>query len=151
MTAYYLFGQCLRPVFSLAYYLYNSITHRERSRVVVVNEHGEYLLVRNWGGTRRWGLSGGGVERGEQAVEAARRELQEEVGIDRPVEDFHYLTTIEGTYPAPIYVVRVARAELPDQPVNPWEITHLDWFKADNLPPLSGLTQEIMAIMAVKP
>jgi 8-oxo-dGTP pyrophosphatase MutT (NUDIX family) len=148
MRLYYLFGQLLRPLMALGFYIYNHLTHRPRARVVVRNEYGEFLLVRNWGGLRSWGLSGGGVERGERPVEAARRELNEEVGIDVPIERFEYLTTLEAGYPAPIYVVTVVRGDLPALPHNPWEITHVAWFSADNLPLLSPLTKKILSFMA---
>lgn len=39
------------------------------------------VVVENWLGTGRWSLPGGGVKRDESPVQAARREVYEEVGL----------------------------------------------------------------------
>jgi len=49
-------------------------------RVVALDEAGRVLLVRHSYGSGVWMLPGGGPRRGEGAVEAAMRELREEVG-----------------------------------------------------------------------
>ena len=55
---------------------------RRKVRALVINEHGEVLLVRPHGYREgEWTLAGGGVEDGESPVEAMRRELAEELGI----------------------------------------------------------------------
>lgn len=46
----------------------------------------EVLLIRHRGGPKPWGLPGGGVERHERLVEAARREVYEETGMAVEVE-----------------------------------------------------------------
>lgn len=60
---------------------------RRKVRAVVLNEHGEVLLVRPHGYREgRWTLAGGGVEEGESPVEAMRRELAEELGVGLEAE-----------------------------------------------------------------
>lgn len=51
-------------------------------KVMVFNERGELLLVRNsYGKTQLWLLPGGGIHRGESPGTAAAREVREEVGV----------------------------------------------------------------------
>lgn len=51
-----------------------------RSRVLVV-ARGAVLLVEPWLGNGTWSLPGGGLHKGERAVDGAVRELAEETGI----------------------------------------------------------------------
>ena len=50
---------------------------------VVLNRRGEVLVVSQHG--RSWSLPKGHMEMGEQAIDAAKREIQEETGINRLV------------------------------------------------------------------
>lgn len=47
----------------------------------VVTNGDDLLLVRHSYGSRAWDLPGGGVKRGERPLDAARREMAEELGI----------------------------------------------------------------------
>lgn len=58
---------------------------RLRVSVVLFNQ-GEILEVKNWLGPNRWQLPGGGIKIGEKIDSAAKRELQEELGVT--VEQF---------------------------------------------------------------
>lgn len=91
--------------------------------------------MRNWAGKLQWGLPGGGVGRNEQPNAAAKRELFEEIGVDIPIKDFAYVTTIHYQYEAVIYAVTIAAQALPSKLHNPWEITDLRWFSINDLPP----------------
>lgn len=56
---------------------------RQKVRAVVASTTGEVLLIRPHGyAPDQWTLAGGGVEAGESPVEAMRRELAEELGIE---------------------------------------------------------------------
>ncbi|MFC3096221.1 NUDIX hydrolase [Alteraurantiacibacter palmitatis] len=56
---------------------------RQKVRAVVVNDHGEFLLVRPHGyRDGEWTLAGGGVEEGETVHQAMRREIAEELGVE---------------------------------------------------------------------
>lgn len=55
---------------------------RQKVRAIVVNDKGEFLLVRPHGyRDGEWTLAGGGVEDGETVHEAMRREIAEELGV----------------------------------------------------------------------
>lgn len=49
--------------------------------VVISNLSGGVLLLRHSYGPKVWALPGGGIERGEDPENAARREVQEELGM----------------------------------------------------------------------
>ncbi len=56
---------------------------RQKVRAVVVNDHGEFLLVRPHGYREgEWTLAGGGVEDGETVHQGMRREIAEELGVE---------------------------------------------------------------------
>lgn len=55
---------------------------RQKVRAIVVNDDGEFLLVRPHGYRGgEWTFAGGGVEDGETVHQAMRREIAEELGI----------------------------------------------------------------------
>ena len=49
--------------------------------VVITNLGGDVLLLKHSYGPNVWSLPGGGLKRGEDPVEAARREVHEELGL----------------------------------------------------------------------
>ncbi|NOK59783.1 MAG: hypothetical protein GFH27_549285n307 [Chloroflexi bacterium AL-W] len=54
-------------------------------RALVVRQN-EVLLIRHRSGTHPWSLPGGGVDRYERMIEAARRETYEEAGVHIHIE-----------------------------------------------------------------
>ena len=50
--------------------------------VVVTNLQGDVLLLRHSYGPKVWALPGGGLKRGEDPEACARREVQEELGLE---------------------------------------------------------------------
>lgn len=143
---YRILGILVGPFRVAAFRLYVFLFRTPRARIVVQSEDGELLLVRNWGGSRRWNLPGGGVKRGERPVVAAQRELYEETGLDLPLKSFRYIATVYYQYQAPIFVVTIAKRALPIRPHNPREIIALDWFAVDSLP--AGLSP--LVLLALK-
>lgn len=66
----------------VAYILDGRLKLRRKVRAIVINEAGEFLLVRPHGyGEGEWTLTGGGVEQGETTHQAMRREIAEELGM----------------------------------------------------------------------
>ena len=97
--------------------------------------HGErVLLVRHTYGSRRWDLPGGSVKRGEQPVDAARREMHEELGVS--IEDWRPL----GTFSLSIDHRRdrlhcfQAEVQAPEVEINRGELEEADWFSRGALP-----------------
>lgn len=119
---------------TVGFYAYNKLFRVSRARVVLIDEGGRIFLVQHWARGESWSIPGGGIERHESAIEAAQRELREELGISLEVNRLLYLTTIEHNYTAPIFTTRIKTEELPPQPHNPREITTVGWFDVDNLP-----------------
>lgn len=55
--------------------------------VIITNLGGDVLLLKHSYGPDVWSLPGGGLARGEDPMEAARREVREELGIELPRVD----------------------------------------------------------------
>ena len=76
-----------------------------------------------------WQLAGGKVEEGEHILAAARRELVEETGIFKPIEEFFIEDCIIGdpsTYKCFIFSV-MFDASYDDKILNPEPDKHSDW------------------------
>jgi len=63
----------------------------------LIFKSGKLLLGKrkNCFGEETWGLPGGHLEYGEDLIEAAKRELREELGIE--VDDLKLISVVEGT------------------------------------------------------
>ncbi|BDP40665.1 DNA mismatch repair protein MutT [Deinococcus aetherius] len=121
--------------------------------VLLRDESGRVLLQRR-GDDGLWGLVGGGLEPGENFLEAAHRELLEETGLRCP--NLGLLPLEEGLVSGPefyhrypngheIYLVGVrthgtlpASALAHAAPDDSGETLELRWFPLDDLPPLSS-------------
>lgn len=138
--AYLFFGRTISPLAVLGLKVYSQLTQRPRVRVVVENEDGEILLIRNvLSNGNKWMLPGGGVGRKETLVDAARRELLEETGINKSSFSFRYIGTIHATesgltFDAPIFKVAARKKDLPKKLHNPKEIIDVMWCKIDEPP-----------------
>lgn len=118
--------------------LYLSENH-VRVRVLIVNEDKELLLVRSWFGHQKWSLPGGGIQRVEQPVEAAAREVFEETGIRIGVDDLHELGTFANPDPKRSYTIACFKLEIPKRPPHlayhrRIEMLDAAWFPMTHLP-----------------
>jgi 8-oxo-dGTP pyrophosphatase MutT (NUDIX family) len=64
---------------------------------IVINEKNEILMVKN--PRRGWEFPGGQVEVGESLINAVRREIFEETGIDAEVGEVFCISSNTGKYP----------------------------------------------------
>lgn len=107
---------------------------------IIRNPSGEYLLLRHLVRPfSEWGLPGGFIKRGEQADEAIRREINEEIGIQLENLSLYSVRTV-GRH---IEVLFIADASGSPQ-IRSLEITDWGWFKAANLPKEMSEAQKAM-------
>jgi 8-oxo-dGTP pyrophosphatase MutT (NUDIX family) len=100
-----------------------------------MNEHNEVLLVRNWIGSQKWEMPGGGVKRNEDPAVGARRELFEETGIKaKPQELTHLGLFTTEHFRASIYALIIQKSLVSLQSPQPLEIIAIEWFPAAHLP-----------------
>ncbi|MBI3889476.1 NUDIX domain-containing protein [Candidatus Saccharibacteria bacterium] len=148
-------GKVVSPFVIALLKAHTVITGTQRSRIIVINESNEVLLVRGFIGPN-WSLPGGGIEKGELPVAAARRELYEETGIKLRDYPVHSAGVLSGeaspvNYVAHIFTVSIMKAELPKKQYNMHEIIELGWFTFDNLPTdLSSIVLPSLELLSKK-
>jgi ADP-ribose pyrophosphatase YjhB (NUDIX family) len=105
---------------------------------VVRDDEGRILLARRAGdpGAGLWDLLGGFMDEGEEPLEALRRELREETGLE--AEPGRFLGGLPDRYgeDGPWTVNLYWEARLgPGEPKPADDVAELVWFPADRLPP----------------
>ncbi|MFT4097340.1 MAG: NUDIX domain-containing protein [Rhodoblastus sp.] len=113
-------------------------------RAAVIDSQGRVLLVRHTY-VAGWYLPGGGVERGEAAVDALARELLEEGGVTLTAPpQLRSLHHNRGRDHVAFYVARAFAQAAPKQP--DWEIAEAGFFAPHALP--EGATPATRARLA---
>src|SRR5215813_1058602 len=123
------------------------------SVVLVRDADARLLLIRQPPGYG-WSIPGGLLDRGEVPIEAAARELHEEVGIAlRPDEltakDPNAIVHTEGRWIDCVFEARVP----PDTPlrIDGGEVLEVGWFRLDALRPLTLPTARLLAHYGIGP
>ena len=118
-------------------------------KCLVTNEDA-VLLVRHTYGRRVWDLPGGTVRRREAPVDAARREMHEELG--RRIEHWENLGELFAAGDHHRDTLHLFRARLADRriDIDLTELAEADWFRRDQLPPdLGRLVEKILTRAAL--
>lgn len=99
---------------------------------IVFNDSGQVLLLKHrFRAGSGWGLPGGFLEAGEQPLEALRRELREEIGME--IKDVEVFATRSFRKPQQVEVLFLCRANGSPQPRN-MEVELAEWFSLNSLP-----------------
>ncbi|MEK7669420.1 MAG: NUDIX domain-containing protein [Patescibacteria group bacterium] len=113
---------------------------------VIIENDGKFLYVRNDYGHRSITFPGGSIEKGENAEQAAIREVKEEVGIIltniKIVGSF--TSTEEGKKDN--ITIFYGQSNTGNFILDHFEIAEAAWFTKDNLPKFSNLSKKIWDI-----
>ena len=114
----------------------------------VLTDRDRVLLVRHTYGRRDWDFPGGGVRRGEAPPEAARRELEEELGLR--IDGLRSIGEVDVTpYQGAHDAVHCFHAEVADARlvIDPGELAAAEWFPREDLPhDVSRYVEQILAM-----
>ena len=102
--------------------------------VVVRDDRGRVLLVKENYGRRQWGLPGGAVEAHEMPTDAAVREAREETGAHVELDYLIGLYTVGTAPPSLRFMFAAHVVEGVTQPRSSAEIADIAWFPPDELP-----------------
>jgi mutator protein MutT len=115
---------------------------------IIFNEAGEVLLLKHlFRAGSGWGLPGGFLKPGEQPLDALRRELNEEIGLE--IQDVKIFLARSFKRPRQIEVLYLAKAVGRGEPRS-IEVERAAWFSLDQLPAGLPKDQKLLVERAVE-
>ena len=100
--------------------------------VLLEDDEGRIMLVRHNYGPEGWAMPGGGLKRGEDPAEAARREMREELGCElEALERLRVIDEVLGGCPHTAHVFRARPTS--DPQVDNRELAELRWLAREGL------------------
>ncbi len=115
----------------------------------VLTRNENVLLVRHTYGRRSWDLPGGAIKRGEPPIEAARREMEEELGLGSA--SWTAIGQLRGSVDHRRDTIHLFHAELatPTVTMDEGELAAAQWFSRAQLP--SDLGPYVAPVLAHTP
>lgn len=138
----------VQPLFLLGRIYWFFVRPRTHGVKCIIEHGGKYLFVRNTYGSGDWAFPGGGVKRNESVEGAVRREVREELGIE--LDNLKHLGICKNNaeYKKDTIDVFSASTDNANFKRNIWEISEVQWFEKNNLPPvMSSVTQRIIQFL----
>lgn len=100
--------------------------------VVIVDDEGRVLLIKHvFRPGSGWGVPGGFINKGEQAEDAARREMREELGLELDRMELVFVRTV--IHVQQLEIVFLCHTSGNPEPRN-MEVQHVAWFQPNELP-----------------
>ncbi len=143
-----LYALTTKIVSILGYPVQGLILHNTRRVRTLVIFEDVILLQRSSIGNQKWNLPGGGIGKGENAMDAAIRETFEETGVMIPNGSITCIgeerLTSNGHWPVidAVFYKAVLKEIQPPRISRPHEILEVRWFPLSNLPNKRSMSVE---------